>query len=564
VNQLFFGENLAVLREHIAPDSIDLIYLDPPFNSKKDYNLLFKSSAGKDSDAQITAFEDTWYWGEQTEQEYKELIKYSNSRVVEVIIAFRRFLGENDMMAYLTMMTNRLVELHRVLKASGSLYLHCDSNASHYLKIILDTIFGSSNFRNEIIWVRSKNPKGSQHKSLRYSPFTDTLLFYAKSSSSPLYLDDIRVPLSEAELMEKYDRLDEIGRFTDGPILRSSSMGDRPNLVYEYKGYIPGSFGWRVEKDKLIQIDKEGNLGWSCTGKPYRKIRPIHDKGEPIGNIWADISLINPQSSERLGYPTQKPLALLERVIKASSKEGDLILDPFCGCGTAIHAAQKLGRRWIGIDITHLAISIIEKRLQLAFPDIKYQIEGTPKDLEGAKALAIHDKYQFQWWACSLVNADPYQGKKKGADGGIDGLIYFTDIDKKSKKEVVGKIIVSIKGGENISLTMLKDLIATVNTNGDMGFFITLKPPTGPMITEALKQGYYTAWNGKEYLKIQILTIEQLLSGERRPEYYDLHGGPYSPSDARDNVINRTKARYVARRKVKQADDEAQQKTLFD
>lgn len=520
-NSLHFGDNLDILRKKVESESVDLIYLDPPFNSKANYNLLFRTPKGHEANAQITAFEDTWHWGAQAEHEFAELVQQPNTNVSEMMQALRGFLGENDMMAYLTMMANRLLELHRALKPTGTLYLHCDPTASHYLKMVLDSIFSPVNFRNEITWLRSRNPKGSQHQAKRYSPDTDILLFYAKSDQASLYSDRIKVPLTAQELLIKYDRKDEKGRFTDGPIIRSPSMGDRPNLVYEYKGYIPGPFGWRVEPDKLREIDLRGDLGWTSNGQPYRKLRPESDKGNPIGNCWTDISLVNPQAAERLGYPTQKPLQLLERIISASSNEGDTVLDPFCGCGTAIHAAEKLKRKWIGIDITHVAISLVEDRLHAAFPGIAFDVHGVPKDLDGARNLAQRDKHEFQLWACSLVKVESYQGKKKGADSGIDGVKYFRD-DKTMHK----KIIVSVKGGEHVSVPMIRDLGHVVNREkASIGFFVTLAKPTGPMRQEAVKAGFYVNPMGARFPKIQILTIEGLLNGTERPHYFDLMQG---------------------------------------
>ncbi len=237
--------------------------------------------------------------------------------------------------------------------------------------------------------------------------------------------------------------------------------------------------------------------------------------GVPIQDIWTDLNPVSSQAGERLGYPTQKPLSLLERIIASSSNEGDTILDPFCGCGTTIHAAQKLNRRWIGIDITHLAISLIEKRLNDAFPGIEYEVHGTPKDLEGARDLALRDKYQFQWWAVSLVNAVPFGGKKKGADSGIDGIIYFKNF--KDGKPVTEKIIVSVKGGENVNVAMVRDLAHVVEREqAKMGLFITLAPPTDPMSKEAVTAGFYEAPNRKDqYRKIQIVTIGDLLEGKK-------------------------------------------------
>jgi hypothetical protein len=242
--------------------------------------------------------------------------------------------------------------------------------------------------------------------------------------------------------------------------------------------------------------------------------------GVPLQDIWSDLNPIASQANERLGFPTQKPLALLERIICASSNEGDTVLDPFCGCGTTIHAAQKLGRRWIGIDITHLAISLIEKRLTDAFPGIDYEVHGTPKDLEAARDLAARDKYQFQWWAGSLVSAIPFGERKKGADSGIDGIIYFKDFKKDDKgvarSWVTEKIIVSVKGGENVSVAMIRDLAHVVaREKAKLGLFITLSEPTNPMRKEALAEGYYETSRGGRFLKLQILTIADLLDGKK-------------------------------------------------
>ncbi len=518
---LFFGDNLNILRESIKDESVDLIYLDPPFNSKRDYNLLFKSPAGQASDAQIMAFEDTWHWTEQTALEFHQLLHQPNTDVAELMQAIRSFLGENDMMAYLTCMAIRLLELHRVLKPTGSLYLHCDPTASHYLKVVLDSVFSPENYRNEITWLRSKNPKGSQYQAKRFSPDTDIILFYAKSSKADLNYRQIKIPLTDEELKIKYDRVDEKGQYTDGPILRSPTMGDRPNLVYEYMNYTPGSHGWRVTREKLIEIDQRGNLGWSTSGKPFRKLRPEEDTGKPIGNCWIDISPINPQAFERLGFPTQKPLALLEKIIQASSREGDVVLDPFCGCGTAVHAAQKLHRDWIGIDITNLAISTIEKRLKDAFPSIAFDVQGTPKDLASAQDLAKRNKYQFQWWACALVNAQPFQGKKKGADTGIDGLIFFQD-----EANTFKKIIVSVKGGDHVGVSMVRELDSVVNRErAALGLLVTLTPPTPAMRTEANAAGFYHAPHHGDFPKIQILTVEGLLNGSEFAHYPDLARG---------------------------------------
>jgi len=466
VNQLYFGDNLDVLRESIKDESVDLVYLDPPFNSNATYNVLFRTPKGHQSDAQIEAFDDTWHWGAHAEAACAELMQQANTDVAEVIRALRSVLGDNDMMAYLAMMAIRLLELHRVLKPTGSLYLHCDPTASHYLKILLDQVFGKENFRNEIIWSYKKWAVAEK----KFSRNHDVILFYAKS-----------------------------GETTFNVLLQSRAASTLKR--FGNKTIVSGhdEYGKRTPS---ITLEEDSG-------------------GVKMSDVW-ELPIIAPSSSERLGYPTQKPLALLDRIISASSNENGVILDPFCGCGTAVHAAEKLKRQWIGIDITHLAISLIEKRLRDAFPGIAFEVHGTPKDFAGARNLAERDKYQFQWWACSLVNAQPFQGKKKGADTGIDGVIYFQDDDKLPKK-----IVVSVKGGENVSVAMVRDFAHVIDREkAAMGFFVTLTDPTKNMVTEGVGTGYYTSpLTGVKFPKLQVLTIEGLLSGNEQAKYPRMDAG---------------------------------------
>jgi DNA modification methylase len=517
MNHLYYGDNLHVLRASIATESVDLIYLDPPFNSKRDYNLLFKSPKGHNSDASITAFEDSWHWGEQAEREFDELMHQTNTDVAEMMKALRGFLGENDMMAYLTMMANRLLELHRVLKSTGSLYLHCDPTASHYLKLVLDGVFGKMNLVNEIIWKRSDAHSDAKQGATHLGRIHDTIFFYGKSDKRRF--NALYKPLPQSTIDSWYSNVEpETGRrYNKGDITGPGGAG-KGNPHYEWKGVLKY---WRYTKAKMEEMDAAGRIVYSKSGMPYQKRYLDESKGVPIQDFWDDISMLRGISGdgERLGYPTQKPLALLERILQLSSNEGDVVLDPFCGCGTAVDAAQKLKRKWIGIDITHLAISLIEKRLKDRYgARCKFEVIGTPGDIDAARDLAERNKYQFQWWAVSLVEAQPFQGKKKGADGGIDGLKFFRDIDKKE----VRKILVSVKGGGNVGLSMVKDLITTVTHNGaEIGLFVTLAPPTQPMIAEAAKAGFYTNATGKKFPRLQILTIEDLLSGKVRPEHPD-------------------------------------------
>jgi DNA modification methylase len=505
VNALYYGDNLTVLRENIERESVDLVYLDPPFNSQANYNLLFKNPSGEESHAQIEAFEDTWHWGEEAENAFDEVVGSWNTDAAELLRALRGFLKENDLMAYLCMMAIRLLELHRVLKANGSLYLHCDSSASHYLKLLMDATFGADKYRNEIVWQRT-----SAHNDPRkYGRIHDVILFYTRSDS---YVWNQQYDAPDDAYFAAHDfEKDKAGRLFRKRDLTAPAHGHSSGQ-YEWKGRVPPKGRmWSYTRENMVRLEDEGKIVYTSTGMPRLKIFADDLHGVPYQDVWARSELwLNSAAGERLGYPTQKPLALLLRLIQSSSDLGHVVLDPFCGCGTTIHAAQKLNREWIGIDITHLAISLIEKRLNDAFPGIKYQVHGTPKDLEGARTLASQDKYQFQWWAVSLVNAVPFGGKKKGADSGIDGLIYF-----KPEGKATEKAIVSVKGGDNVNVAMVRDLAHVVDREkAKIGVFITLADSTGPMRTEAVKAGYYETIYGK-YPKVQILTIAELFDGKR-------------------------------------------------
>jgi len=508
-NTLFYGDNLKILREYIPSESIDLIYLDPPFNSSRSYNVLFKDESGVDSEAQITAFEDTWHWNEAAEQVYDELVTQASDNVSKLVISLRDFIGTNQMMAYLVMMAARLVELHRVLKNSGTLYLHCDPTASHYLKIILDIIFDPKNFRNEIIWQRT-NAKSNAFT--RFATNHDIILRYTKTEKA---IWNSQYTNHDPEYIEDFYRYvePETGRkYTLGDLTNPNK--DRPNLTYEFLGL---TRVWRWTKERMNKAYDNGLIIQSQPGAVPRLKRYLDEQeGMPVGDIWTDIPPVQSQSKELLGYPTQKPLALLERIIQASSNPDDIILDPFCGCGTAIAAAQKLNRKWVGIDITHLSIALQKYRLQAMFPDIKFKVVGEPLDYGSAKQLAQDDRYQFQWWALSLIKAKPLGGQegsrvgKKGSDKGIDGVITFIDNPREKPK----RVLVQVKSG-HVKSGDIRDLVGTVKReDAAIGVFITLETPTQDMKKEALSAGYYhsSGWN-KNFPSIQILTIVDLLRG---------------------------------------------------
>ena len=443
-NKLYFGDNLGILREHVPDESVDLVYLDPPFNSNATYNVLFKEASGEGSAAQIHAFDDTWHWSMESTFAYEDVVTSGPRKLADLLQAMRSFLGQNDMMAYLTMMAQRMIELHRVLKPTGSIYLHCDPTASHYLKLLMDAVFGYDNFRNE-----------QQKKAYRY-------------------------------------------REIDGRYYKAVQLGDYSSKSIE-----------SMRATNLIYV--------SSSGREYKKYY-LDSAKSTIDNIWTDIWGFGTRtaSSERLGYPTQKPEALLERIIRASSNEGDVVLDPFCGCGTAVAVAERLKRKWIGIDVTHIAISLMKYRLHDTFGTqlSPYDVVGVPQDVESARALARsqHDgRYQFEYWALGLVDARPGNNRRKGADAGVDGYINFFD-DESGKAKTV---LVQVKSGHvqrNIIATLKGDM---EREKAELGLLVTLEPPTGPMEQEAMSAGVYVPerFPDRQFPRVQIATIEDLLSG---------------------------------------------------
>ena len=503
-NHLYYGDNLAVLREHIRDETVDLIYLDPPFNSNATYNVLFRGPSGDASQAQIEAFEDTWHWNNAAEKAFDEVMFGPNADVANMLRAMRSFLNDNDMMAYLTHMAVRLVELHRVLKPTGSIYLHCDPTASHYLKVLMDAVFGFAKYRNEIIWKRTS----SHNTANRYGKVHDTIFYYGKGGV--FTWNRLYTPYSDEQL-SRYKK-DESGKLYKAENLTADRINSDSGK-FEWRGTTPGpSRGWGYTKEQLEEWWDAGKILTKSDGTPRLdglKVYLDEMPGQLLQSVWTDVERIANTSAERLGYPTQKPVALLERIVSASSNPGDVVLDPFCGCGTTVHAAEKLGRHWIGIDVTHLSISLIEKRLKDAFPGIKFEVHGAPKDLEGARDLSNRDKYQFQWWAVSLVDAVPFGAKKKGADGGVDGHIFF-----RSGAKTVEKAIVSVKGG-GVGVADIRELIAVVGRErARIGVYISLEPHTGPMKKEAAGAGLYDGPTGK-VPKIQLFTIEDLFAGKK-------------------------------------------------
>jgi DNA modification methylase len=510
-NHLYFGDNLNILRQQIRDESVDLVYLDPPFNSNRSYNVLFKShaSAVADAKAQIQAFDDTWVWSQQTEELYDQLgFGGAPAKVADALIAMRKLLGENDVLAYLVMMTARLVELHRVLKPTGSIYLHCDPTASHYLKVMMDAIFGAPNFINEIAWQRTATKGDARRK---FGAVHDTLLVYAKSSGylfNPVFVEKDDTYRGRFSL----DDGDGRGPYRLAPL---DSPNPRPNLTYDYKGFPPPEKGWRVNLELMEKLDADDRLAFPSKpdGRIARKHYLSEQEGRKAADTWTDIPPLQASSAEKLGYPTQKPLALLERIIAASSNPGDVVLDPFCGCGTAIDAAQKMGRRWVGIDITYIAIDLMQKRLEATYgPEIRdaYDLSGVPRDIEAAQALFDANAFDFERWAVTLISGQP--NEKQVGDKGIDGVIRFP-----MNRDDVATSLVSVKGGRQLNPGMVRDLHGTVERQrAEMGVLVTLAPATRGMVEEAKHSGTYTdEFSGTVYPKIQLISIAEIMSGTR-------------------------------------------------
>jgi len=535
-NVLYYGDNLDILRHHIPEESIDLIYLDPPFNSQRSYNVLFRESSGVGSGAQMEAFEDTWHWGAAAQAVYEEVVTGPHQRVARMLQAMVEGLGHNDVTAYLSMMAIRLVELHRVLKPTGSTYLHCDPTAGPYLRVLMDSVFGPKIFRNEIVWRRT----GAHNKGRRFAPIHDTLLFYTKGDIHTWTFPTRPYMRGHVEEFFVKDaqgyRTKYFGNVLTGSGVRGGESG-KP-----WRGFDPTakSRHWAIPKRVLDEItedltglgqhqklDRLYELGYIkiVPGEawPTYEHRIAPNDGQPVGDIWAfqpytrgtvfgtdkgideDVRWLGTRDRERLGYPTQKPLTLLERIINASSNPGDIVLDPFCGCGTAVHAAQKLDRQWIGIDITHLAIGLIRRRVQDAFQGLAIEVMGEPKDLAGAEYLAASKPTQFEYWVVDKLDAKPTGGK--GPD--LDGVMPFVEFGGKVKRAVI-----SVKGTKSVNPEMIREVLGALGPGKPIGILVTLTKPTKGMITQAVAAGSYES-DGIKYERVQIMTVEDILKGKR-------------------------------------------------
>lgn len=499
MKKLFYGDNLDVLRKHIPDESVDLIYLDPPFKSGRNYNLLFRREDGSRAPAQIKAFGDTWRWDQAAARAYDEVMETGRG-VALVLESYRKIIDRTSMVAYMSMMALRLIELHRVLRPTGSLFLHCDSTASHYLKLVLDAVFGPDRFLSEIVWQRTRTRKS---QSATFPRVHDTILSYSKTRE--FHHRHARLPIDPMYVKRYYRTGRQLWPLTQDGAGPPRRFGDRIIAPPPGKHYI-----WSQER-----IDEEmatGGLDFSSTGRPCRVKRREHVQGAVIGDVWTDIPPINSQAKERLGWPTQKPLALLKRIISSASREGDVVLDPFCGCGTAVVAAEMLGRSWIGIDITHLAVGTMRSRLLevCGLPPTSYEVGSEPADVDGARQLSLEvpdGRYKFQHWALGRIGArPPTPGQiKKGADRGIDGFLHFQE------GAILKRVLVSVKSGKT-GVAHVRDLRGAMERRKDMGAFITLEEPTGPMRAEAAEASFYER-DGEKYPRLQIISVRELFEG---------------------------------------------------
>ena len=514
-NTLYYGDNLDAMREHIADESVDLVYLDPPFNSSRDYNVLFKQAKRDENQAQITAFTDTWQWSKRRYDEFFD--DHRNARLFDLVNALHKMLGQSEMMAYLVMMAPRLLDLHRVLKPTGSLYLHCDPAASHYLKIVLDVVFGPTRFKSEISWKRSAQHGGA----VSYNDIHDTLLFYLRGHAAtwnPHY-----TALDDGYVNTHYTLVDKDGRRYQLVSCHGAGAGPARRFGEVELAPPPGRH-WAWTQEKLDELWRQGRIIFTAKGMPRLKRYLDEVAGAPLGTVWTDVPPINSQAAERMGYPTQKPVALLERIISASSNPGDVVLDPFCGCGTAVVAAEKLGRKWIGIDITFIAVDLMISRLANDFGLIRnreYDVKGDPKDAYSARKLFEQSPKQFEIWAVGLAAGVP-QPEKSG-DRGVDGKVYFQDLEGNLQFAVC-----QVKGG-HLTPTLIRDFAHVIERDkAAMGFFICLDTPSKGMYDEADELGFYTAPSGRKIPKLQVRTIKELVEECKEfdfPKGYSLKSG---------------------------------------
>ena len=524
MNKLYYGDCLTVMDEYLSPGSVDLIYLDPPFNSNRAYNAIYKDETGRPLPDQIEAFCDLWTLDSERERAIRYMPVMMRDAGIDDAAAqlWKLWLHalrqtQPRLLAYLSYMTERLLRMKPILKPTGSIYLHCDPTASHYIKVMMDAIFGHENFRNEIVWKRTTTHSDSK----TWSRVSDTILFYSKGQR--ITWNTPYVPHSDEYVANKYRNDDGDGRLYT--LDNMTSPNPRPNMMYEWKGFPSPAKGWRYSKETMVQLDQEGRIwyptfkdGTHDTSRRPRFKRYLNDmKGGVMGNVWADVLPINSQARERLGYATQKPVTLLERIIKASSNEGDVVLDPFCGCATTLEAAHKHNRKWIGIDIAiHAVKRVAAIRLQdrLGLVEGKdFAIEGVPHTLEGAHDLWERDPYHFQKWAVEEV--DGFVTTKRTADGGIDGRLYFALPNVKDLQSMV----IQVKGGKDVSIRDLRDLRGVLESDDALLAGLIIMDKLGDRKAQNFTRFMAEAGDldvlGIKYPRMQLLAMPEILDGKR-------------------------------------------------
>lgn len=499
MNRLYFGDNLHVLRKHLPSSSVDLIYLDPPFSPNAAYNLIHRSAQGETDESQRKAFKDTWDWEGDAPLAMDE-VRRADLDVFRIMQAFQASLGTSRRMAHLAMMSLRLLELRRVLKSTGSLYLHCDPRSSHYLKILLDAVLGPDCFRSELIWKRTSAHRGAR----RWGPVHDVLLFY--TASNTYTWNKVIEPHGAGYIERFFDMTDAQGRrWKRADLTVAGTRKGETGKVWRGVDVTARGRHWAFPPTELDRLDREGKVHWpeKADGTPRLKQYPADAPGVPAQDVIIDIKPLHSMARERLGYPTQKPVALLERIIRASSNPGDVILDPFCGCGTTIHAAESLQRTWIGIDVAYAAIKVIEERLTAALPAARYKVDGIPSAEPEARALARIDPRLFQESAISRLGGTP---RGKGSDRGIDGEFAFP-----TGRGQYGRGVISVKAGQNVNPGMIRDLAGVVQREGaDLGIFVCVNAPTREMRIEAQRSDLIDLAGARRH-RLQIVTVRDLI-----------------------------------------------------
>ena len=504
MNHLYLGDCLNVLRENIKDESVDLVYIDPPFNSKRDYNIFFDD---KEIQTQRIAFEDTWTLT-NIQDSLTELHTLEHEDLWALLIVYQKVAPHA--FPYLVMMSLRLLELHRVLKPTGSFYLHCDPTMSHYLKTICDLVFGPKNYANEIIWQRI-NAKGNVQR--KFGAVHDIIFRYTKNLGEDIW-NQVYRPLNPEYVENNYRHIEEETgrRYTQSdltaPIQRASK-----GQIYVWKGISPPDTRcWVYAKEKMEELEAQNRIIYTKNGMPRLKRFLDNNEGEKIPDVWTDLTQV--LGGEYLGYPTQKPKALLERIIQASSNEGDVVLDAFCGCGTTVDAAESLHRNWIGIDISPIAISLIKRRLNDTYEGHvnKFEIRGTPKDKESAIELWKQNPNAFQdWWLTEFEVFSTTFGTK-GADKGIDGIGQYL-IDHKGNETI--RAAFQVKGGTHIQSKDIDALIGAMDKHKcQLGVFLTIEDPTKPMLDTVAGSGFVQV-PGFQYPRLQILTLKDYFKNKR-------------------------------------------------